>query len=534
MYTVLLLMMRAFPVACTLFCLVAHAQDLSKANRVALVIGNSGYSVLPKLQSVPKDVEAISNALKNAAFDVVSVNDFKVPEFFTQGIADFEKHLKGGDVCVVYYAGYALQSEGDNYLLPVNFDPQDQKALVDRAYLFVRLQEDLDAHGVALRIFIQEGPPPLNVAIKGAGIGLVDPQIGPFKETLFVSAGRTGEWVPTASGGGADRLTTIAAKAINEQKIELDSLFEHVRSDVTESARTGGQTQVPFHDSTVVRSQFYFHEPEKKVETPVTTLPPPPPEWPRQNVIVQNSRDREEYLWVKPQRFMMGCVPNGDKPCEDAEKPRHQVTLTKGFWIGRNEVQVDSYQRYVQANKPKTKMPSAPLDDRHWDKTDRPIVDVKWEDAKAYCGWAGGRLPTEAEWEAAARGGMRDEIYPMGSEKSRDFANFAGKSENDIYDGIAPVRKFNPNPYGLYDMSGNVWEWVNDFFGNYTAANVTDPPGPSNGKDHVIRGGSFASDAKVHLRISYRKGMSKDENNIGFRCAIDDTDASKKLLPQPR
>ena len=525
-------MVRASVVACTLFLLVAHAQDLSKARRVALVIGNSGYTLLPKLPSVPKDVEAISGALKNAGFEVYQVNDFKLPEFFP-GALELGSHLKAGDVCVLYYAGYVVQGEDDNYLLPVNFDPQAQGALQDLAYHLIKLEENLSAHGVALKILMLEGPPAINVALKGmAGIGLADPQIGAkeeSKETAFISAGRLGDWAPAAPGGGVDLLTKVAAKAINEEKFELEPLFAQVRREV---AASSGQTQMPYRESSVGLGQFYFHEPEKTVATlPAIIKPPPPPEWPRQGVIITNLKDHEEYVWIKPQTFMMGCVPGGEKPCSGDEKPRHPVTLTKGFWMGRNEVQVDSYQRYVALNK-QVKMPKGPLYDSHWRVTNDPIVDVRWEEAQAYCTWAGGRLPTEAEWEFAARGGMKDEIYPMNSENSRDSANFAGKSGNDIYEEVAPVRKFNPNPYGLFDMAGNVWEWVNDFFGPYTAAPVTDPKGPDSGKEHAIRGGSFDSLPKVHLRISYREGMSKDKPNVGFRCVIDDTPASRKQLPQ--
>jgi sulfatase modifying factor 1 len=524
-------MVRAAVVACALFLLVAHAQDLSKSRRVALVIGNSAYTLLPKLPSVPKDVEAISAALKKAGFEVYQVNDFKLPEFF-QGAFDLGNHLKAGDVCVLYYAGYVVQGEDDNYLLPVNFDP-NQGVTQDLAYHLIKLEEYLSAHGVALKILMLEGPPAINIPVKGmAGIGLVDPQIGAkeeTKETVFISAGRLGDWVPVASGGGIDVLTRVAAKAIDEQKIELDQLFAQVKREVTASS---GQ-QNPFRESSVGLAQFYFHEPEKTADAPPIIKTPPPPEWPRQGVIVSNLRDREEYVWIKPQTFMMGCVPGGEKPCSDAEKARHQVTLTKGFWMGRNEVQVDSYKRYVAQNKPAVKMPKGPLYDSHWRFDDHPMVDVRWEEAQAYCVWAGGRLPTEAEWEFAARGGMKDEIYPMNSENSRDSANFAGKSGNDIYEDVAPVRKFNPNSYGLFDMAGNVWEWVNDWFAPYAAAPVTDPKGPNGGKEHAIRGGSFDSDPKVHLRISYRKGMSKDQPNVGFRCVIDDTPESRKQLPQP-
>jgi len=407
-------------------------------------------------------------------------------------------------------------------------------------------------HGAALKIFVVEGPPPVNVEIKGTANGLANPQIGgtDTQKSLFISGGRLGDSIQLGAGG-VDPLTRLAAKAINEQKVDLEALFLRVKNEVGE---TSGGRQIPFYDSSVLGTHFYFHEPEK--------LPPPSlptkPEWPRPGLTVQNRKDHEEYLWIKNSTFQMGCVPGGEKPCDSAEKPRHQVTLTKGFWMGLNEVQVDSYQRYVAQNS-KIRMPKGPLYDSHWKEGTHPMVDVRWEEAQAYCTWAGGRLPTEAEWEFAARGGKRDEIYPMNSENSRDSANFLGRKAADIYDDVAPVRKFSPNPYGLFDMAGNVWEWVNDVFGNYTAAavsdhwygpnaaaaaffylhqtpiefSVEDPKGPPTDKEHVIRGGSYNSDPKVHLRISYRKGSGKDDLNIGFRCAIDDTAESRKLLPSP-
>jgi formylglycine-generating enzyme required for sulfatase activity len=257
-------------------------------------------------------------------------------------------------------------------------------------------------------------------------------------------------------------------------------------------------------------------------------LPAAPP-GPHPGIPTPNRTDREEYVWIRPGKFMMGCVP-GDAKCDPAEKPRHEVTLTKGFWMGRNEVEYGSYQRYVESpegKKNKVKMPSV---DRAFKVSDYPMNTVRWDEAAAYCKWVGGRLPTEAEWEFAARGGFPDEIYPMNSEDSRDKANFAGKAGNDIYDYLAPVRKFDPNPYGLYDMAGNVWEWVNDFFGPYSAGPVTDPTGPAAGKDHVIRGGSWDSDPTQHLRISFRKAYDKAGPSVGFRCVIDDTPESRKNL----
>ncbi len=157
---------------------------------------------------------------------------------------------------------------------------------------------------------------------------------------------------------------------------------------------------------------------------------------------------------------------------------------------------------------------------------------MTWERAQAYCAWAGGRLPTEAEWEYAARAG-ENSIYPFQGQDSRDKANFEGKSGADLFAGVAPVHSFTPNAWGLHDMAGNVWEWVNDYYSpTYfrEAGAASDPQGPAAGKEHVIRGGSFDSDAESHLRISIRKGFGGAGNSLGFRCVLNDTPDTNKLL----
>ena len=524
-----------------LFALAASPQASapSAPRRLALVIGNSEYSTLPKLASVAQDLPLITNALTKADFEVFTVKDFKVPDFYTHEELDFRKRLNDGDICLVYYAGYAIQAGDDNYLLPVNFAPQDAQEMQKRAYHFKRLQQLLEGRDASLKIFVMETSPPINVPVQGSsGIGLMEPQIGDNKETMFVSAAFPGNWAAPPNDT-AGLLTQAVAKEISEPGLPLSQVFEKVRQDVGISSK---QAQIPYVTSNVVMQQFYFHAPVKPAETPATAAaapaaaPPPPTlppvvEGPRPGIPVPNRIDREEYVWIRPGKFLMGCVP-GDSKCDAAEKPRHPVTISKGFWMGRNEVEYGSYQRYVESpdgKKNKARMPGVPTG---WKVSDYPINSLKWEDADAYCRWAGGRLPTEAEWEFAARGGFADEIYPMNSENSRDKANFAGKKGNDMYDYVAPVRKFDPNPYGLYDMAGNVWEWVNDFFSPsyYTADAATDPKGPASGKEHVIRGGSYDSDPAQHLRISIRKGIDKALPSIGFRCAIDDTPESRKNL----
>jgi sulfatase modifying factor 1 len=151
-----------------------------------------------------------------------------------------------------------------------------------------------------------------------------------------------------------------------------------------------------------------------------------------------------------------------------------------------------------------------------------PITEVTWEEANQFCEWTGGRLPTEAEWEYAARAG-KAEINPS-LEESRDKANFAGTSGNDTYVNTAPVKSFDPNEFDLYDMSGNVWEWCKDGFSKtyFASSPASDPQGPAEFKGHVVRGGSWDSDRKEYLRISYRTSMTRS-NKVGFRCVLDDS-----------
>jgi formylglycine-generating enzyme len=163
-----------------------------------------------------------------------------------------------------------------------------------------------------------------------------------------------------------------------------------------------------------------------------------------------------------------------------------------------------------------------------------PVVHVSHDDALAYAAWAGKRLPTEAEWEAAARGGLEGARFPWGDEltvRGRWRANiFQGDfpHHNTLEDGwltTAPVTTYQPNGYGLHQMAGNVWEWCADWFspGYYAEAPVADPPGPDEGTTRVMRGGSYlCHDSYCHrYRVAARSSAPPDSTaaNLGFRCA---------------
>ena len=304
----------------------------------------------------------------------------------------------------------------------------------------------------------------------------------------------------------------------------------------------------------------------------------------------------------------MGAIPAGEflmgsteERAWADERPAHKVLLSRPYFIDQTEVTNAQFERFVQATRyrtvaerpvdlqairaqlrPGAKAPHAAMlqpgslvfvmpvgevnlrDLSQWwkwtpgaswrapegpgsslrSRADHPVVHLAWEDADAYCRWAGKRLPTEAEWERAARGGVDGLPYVWGSDKPNDsgsdgwFANIwqgvfpTRNTAADGYAGTAPVRSFKPNPYGLYDMAGNVWEWIADWYDAdaYTARvglRVTDPTGPAQALNReqrrVQRGGSFLCHDSycTRYRPGARQGAAADSgsSHAGVRCA---------------
>lgn len=223
----------------------------------------------------------------------------------------------------------------------------------------------------------------------------------------------------------------------------------------------------------------------------------------------ENPRDGLKYVWIPPGTFEMGCSP-GDSECYYDEEPSHQVRISKAFWVGQTDVTVGAYKRFAGSSG--RKMSAAP--GTHGRTNDNmPMVNVSWDDAQAYCGWIRGRLPAEAEWEYAARGGSTEARYgPIDK-----IAWYVKNSRR----GIHEVAQKRPNRFGLYDMLGNVWQWVGDWYGGkyYQSSPVTDPGGPSSGVDRVLRGGSWVSHPKdVRASVRGRIRRSSGSGGVGFRC----------------
>jgi formylglycine-generating enzyme required for sulfatase activity len=263
----------------------------------------------------------------------------------------------------------------------------------------------------------------------------------------------------------------------------------------------------------------------------------------------------DNMVFVKGGTFQMGSEDG-----EDNEKPIHSVTVSD-FYIGKYEVTVAEFKKFITATGYKTdaeKEGNSIIYTTKWEvmkgvywkhdtkgdlrrRSDynHPVIHVSWNDATAYCKWLqettgkGYRLPTEAEWEYAARGGNQSKNYKYAGTNDESslyrYANFADKntdfswsvkSQNDNYAYTAPVGKYLSNELGIYDMSGNVWEWCSDWYGSdyYKNSSSNNPKGANSGAYRVLRGGAWIN-LPAYCRIAFldRSTPTSRYNNFGFR-----------------
>lgn len=261
-----------------------------------------------------------------------------------------------------------------------------------------------------------------------------------------------------------------------------------------------------------------------------------------------NAKDGQVYVWIGPGTFSMGCS-RGDAECHPEEKPAHTVTISRGFRIGQTVVTVDAWRRYrkaVGAPALPTADPHGRVDLNEAGAGDVPAVMMNWPQASAFCAWAGGRLPTEAEWEYAARAGDTrahsgdlDATAWYGDNSGRHridtaallakFGDGDGFDEALFENGNAPrrVRQKSPNAWGLYDLFGSVSQWLADWFDRtyYARSPAQDPSGPAEAEpdfpQRVIRGNSWDGPPD-DTRVS-RRGRIPPEDRysaVGLRCVL--------------
>jgi formylglycine-generating enzyme required for sulfatase activity len=218
---------------------------------------------------------------------------------------------------------------------------------------------------------------------------------------------------------------------------------------------------------------------------------------------------QSDMVFVQGSTFTMGCTSEQGNDCYDSEKPTHQVTLSS-FYINKYEV-TQALWRAVMGNNPSafSGCDQCPVEQVSWNAVQEFIRKLNAMTGRRY------RLPTEAEWEYAARGGRNSRGYKYsGSNNPGQVAWFSDNSSIKTH----PVGQKQANELGLYDMSGNVWEWCSDWYGGYSSQSQTDPKGPSGGSNRVHRGGSW-NNASRNIRLSNRNNNQPEYSNInhGFR-----------------
>lgn len=237
-----------------------------------------------------------------------------------------------------------------------------------------------------------------------------------------------------------------------------------------------------------------------------------------------NPKDGATYVWIEPGTFQMGCSAN-DSICGPDEKPAHSVTISKGFWIGQTLVTQGTYKKVITANpgifrdQISEPVEEADLNPSIFKGDQLPVEGMTWNDANAFCESVGMRLPTEAEWEYAARGGSTASTYAALDQ----IGWWDGNSNGSTHE----VSLKQANAFGLYDMIGDVWEWVSDWYAPYDAstATTTDPKGPAHGTYHVLRGGAWDMGGRLSASTRTRGqawiGGGNFGGDRGLRCVGD-------------
>jgi formylglycine-generating enzyme required for sulfatase activity len=233
-------------------------------------------------------------------------------------------------------------------------------------------------------------------------------------------------------------------------------------------------------------------------------------------------RDGMKLVWIPPGKFLGACSYEDNTLPIGYACGYREVEISKGFWLDQTEVTNAAYGKFLRARHSKLALPT-PVD---FSGDTFPVSNMTWLDATDYCAWAGGRLPSDAEWEYAARGGIREQRYITGSTLI----------EKDIVlgDGPKPVASLSPNRFGLYDMSGNVAEWTSDYYQNFYSTDlVVDPHhGPEKSvavlQAIAVRGGSYDSAAR-DLRLDSKSAQNYDKADprTGLRCVVNESSLDK-------
>ncbi|MFP3042240.1 SUMF1/EgtB/PvdO family nonheme iron enzyme [Treponema primitia] len=555
------------------------AQETNR--RYALVIGNSAYQHVDQLVNPANDAADIAAKLRSLGFQVdLRLNALNAD--MGRAIADYTRQLSvnNNNEGFFWYAGHGLQINGENYLLPVDIDAQDDVAVMYNSYPLNRLLLSLEQNArnklnVVVLDACRDNPfRNLSGGRRGISRGLGTVEHPP--QDLFIMFSTAPGTV--AADGEQGKRNSPFAEAFLKYMDSTEILPVMASLVARETLQLTGGKQRPFQNGSIVSDIYYSLNPQTPSRT--TSIPAPAPSQPaetlRLNTLSAQVPERpapvpENFVRIAGGTFMMGS-PGSEPGRDDDNEIQHRVNIGD-FYLKAREVTVGEFREFVSASGYATTAETSGggevlnfrtntweiRADANWknprieQRDNHPVVMVSWFDAVNYCNWlsareglspayvingtrvsrnrnaqsgtAGYRLPTEAEWEYACRAG-NSAAYTTGGALSAEQANYNGKLNSNNPNGLyrertTPVGSFAPNAWGLYDMHGNVWEWCWDWNGDYPVGPLAqDPAGPELGTERINRGGAWSSSARS-LRSAYRSFNTPvtNGNNLGFRIA---------------
>ena len=488
------------PISAIVFLFILLSLPPAYAGKYALVIGNGSYKAVPALDTPVNDANAMAETLQNLGFYVEKGTDMSQEEMETV-IRSFRNRLGSGDTALFYYSGHGVEVDGINYLVPVEIAPDMIR------YKGVPVNVVLDK--------MEEAQTQVNIIILDACRSSLKGGKG-FGKGLAAMRGGEGTYIAYATAPGMEAYTGTGSTSIftkhlvnyiETPQLKIEDIFKRVRKAVMDETE---KVQKPW-DSSMLIGDVYL------ADSGGATIPEIDEEQVKKKI---TNTIGQEFVYIEPGTFMMGSPEN--EPGRDSDEIQHKVTLTKGFYMQTTEVTQGQWKA-VMGNNPssfKDCGDDCPVENVSWEDAQEFIKKLSRKEGKEY------RLPTEAEWEYAARAGTTTPFH-TGRCLSTDQANYDGNyppegcAEGKYREKTVPAGSFSPNAYGLYDMHGNVWEWCQDWYGDYPAGSVTNPEGSSTGSYRVFRGGGWYRYA-VNCRSAYRGYDSPGyrSSDLGFRLAL--------------
>ena len=501
--------------------------------RLALVIGNKDYQNVSRLNNPLNDADDMAAALRTLGFEVILRKNLTQSDFL-RTIDEFGDRLRQYDVGLFYYSGHGVQHNGDNYLVPVDANaktaPEIEYACVKLGRTLAKMEGANLKVALALLDACRDSPFPAGTKSTTAK-GLNIPNNPPGSFVAFST--RAGSTADDNQQGRNGLFTAELLRHLTTPNLGIRTILDRTTQGV--SSRSN-KSQIPGRYDELT-GDFVFVETVGVVATnePIPYTPPKREEPAKPKVDLEPVAMR----YVAGGSFEMGSNENDD------EKPIHRVTVSP-FRMATYETTVAEFERFVEATGYQTeaeKGDGSYVDvNSKWEKKsgvnwrsntagelrpraeyNHPVIHVSWNDAVAYCEWLTRktgktyRLPTEAEWEYAARGGQQSQGTTYAGSNNLDEVGWYTTNTEDT--GTKAVGLKRANELGLYDLSGNVWEWCRDWYGAYSSDSQTNPVGAATGSYRVLRGGSWYISPPAISRVALRNNSTPSyrNNGVGFR-----------------